>query len=55
MLDCCIKVTALLEYFELTTSKQHSRSKGMVFPYHFLTMLAVKVNFYANQLFRLTY
>ena len=26
--DCCIIVTALLEYFEWTLSKQHSRSKG---------------------------
>ena len=28
MHNCCIKVTALLEYFEWTLSKQHSRSKG---------------------------
>jgi len=27
MHDCCIRVTALLEYFEYTLSKQHSRSK----------------------------
>ena len=26
--DCCIRVIALLEYFEWTLSKQHSRSKG---------------------------
>ena len=28
MHDCCIRVTALLEYLEWTLSKQHSRSKG---------------------------
>ena len=28
MHDCCIRVTALLEYFEWTLSKQHSRSQG---------------------------
>jgi len=28
MHDCCIRVTALLEYFEYTPSKQHSRSKS---------------------------
>jgi len=45
MHDCCIRVTALLEYFEWTLSKQHSRSKGVVFCASFLTMLAVGVNF----------
>jgi len=32
MHDCCIRVTALLEYFESTISKQNSRSraKGVV-------------------------
>ena len=34
MRDCCIRVTALLEYFEWTLSKQHSRSKGVVFFNH---------------------
>ena len=28
MHDCYIRVTALLEYFEYTPSKQHSRSEG---------------------------
>ena len=28
MHDYCIRVNALLEYFEWTLSKQHSRSKG---------------------------
>ena len=28
MHDCCIRVTTLLEYFEWTPSKQHSRSRG---------------------------
>ena len=45
MHDCCIRVTALLEYFEWTSSKQHSRAKGVVFLCFFLTMLAVGVNF----------
>jgi len=45
MHDCCIRVTALLEYFEETLSKQHSRAKGMVSLCLFLTMLAVGVDF----------
>ena len=28
MHHCCIRVTALLKYFEWTLSKQHSRSKS---------------------------
>ena len=31
MHDCCIRVIALLEYLDWTLSKQHSKSKGMVF------------------------
>ena len=46
MHDCCIRVTAQLEYFEWTPSKQHSRSKGQGHGlYLFLNMLAVEVDF----------
>ena len=45
MHNCCIRATALLEYFEWTLSKQHSRAKGVVFLCLFLAMLAVGVDF----------
>jgi len=47
MHDCCVRVTALLEYFEQTLSKQHCRSKGqgcMWFSVP-LSILVVRVNF----------
>ena len=41
MQDCCIRVTALLEYLEWTLRKQSNRAKGVVFCAYFLTMLVV--------------
>jgi len=43
--DCCIRVIALLEYFEWILSKQHRRSKGKGcgFSMPFLSMLVVGV------------
>ena len=45
MHDCCIRVIALFEYFEWILSKQHNRSKGMVFCASLLSMLVVGVEF----------
>ena len=51
MHDCYIRVIALLEYFEWTSSKQHNRSKGVVFLCLFF-IHASSSTFNANQLFR---
>ena len=44
MHDHCIRVTALLEYFEWTLSKPHSRSKGKGCGFS-VPLLEVGVNF----------
>jgi len=44
MHDCCVRVTALLEYFEWTLHRG-SKGKGRGFSVPFLTMLVVGVDF----------
>ena len=58
MLDCCIRMTALLEYFELTLSKQHIRSKGSGCSFSvplFNHARGLGSTFDVNQLFRLNH